>query len=210
MTPTPATPAPPASNVFADWLRAARDGSPADLGRALDACRGYLLLIAEEELGSTLRPKAGASDLVQESLLDAQKGFDRFRGGTRDEFFAWVGQILRRNLADLARRFREADCRAVGREQPLTATACPDTPPNGLDDSPSAAVTRAEDETRLRSAIARLPDEARLVLAWRQHDRLDWAAIGGRLGKSADAARKAWFRAVERLRAEMGHHHDPG
>jgi hypothetical protein len=51
-------------------------------------------MIAEAELGSTLRPKAGASDLVQESLLDAQKGFGRFEGTTREDFYAWVGQVV--------------------------------------------------------------------------------------------------------------------
>ena len=189
--------------AFSEWLAAARRGSQDDLGLALEACRGYLLMIAEAELGSTLRPKAGASDLVQESLLDAQRGFGKFAGATREDFHAWVGQILRNNLTDLARRYRSAGRRAIARERPLAAGPSTDTPPVSAD-SPSAAATRAEDEARLRAAMARLPDEARLVLAWRQHDRLEWAEIGVRLGKSAEAARKVWFRAVERLRAEMG------
>jgi RNA polymerase sigma-70 factor (ECF subfamily) len=136
-------------------------------------------------------------------LLDAQKGFGRFEGTTREDFYAWVGQILRHNLADLARRYRNAGRRAVARERSLAAGPPADTPAVSAD-SPSAAVTRAEDEARLRAAMARLPDEARLVLAWRQHDRLGWAEVGARLGKSAEAARKVWFRAVERLRTEMG------
>lgn len=201
-------PDPPTPDAFRSWLHAARGGSQTDLGRALEACRGYLLMIAESELGSTLRPKAGASDLVQESLLDAQRGFGRFAGATRDDFYAWVGQILRNNLADLARRYRGAGCRAVTRERPLAAAPSADTPLVAAD-SPSDVLTRAEDEDRLRAAIARLPDEARLVLAWRQHDRLGWAEIGARLGKSPEAARKVWFRAVERLRAEMGDDYAP-
>lgn len=196
------------ADTFPDWLRAARSGSQPDLGRALEACRGYLFMIAEAELGSTLRPKAGASDLVQESLLDAQKAFDQFAGSTRADFIAWVGQILRHNLADLARRYRDAECRAVTREQSLADDPPPGAPTGGTA-SPSAIVTRAEDEGRLRAAIARLPDESRLVLAWRQQDRLGWAEIGTRLGKSAEAARKVWFRAVERLREEMGGPHVP-
>jgi RNA polymerase sigma-70 factor, ECF subfamily len=187
------TPADP----FADWLAAARTGSTSDLGRALEACRAYLLLIAESELGSTLRPKAGASDIVQESMIDAQTGFAGFQGRTRNEFIAWVTGILRHNLTDLARRYRGRG-RAVGRECGLPAVDPPAAGPTA-----SAIYTADEEQLRLRRAIAGLPDEARLVLAWRQHDRLDWATIGDRLGKSADAARKVWFRAVEQLRTSL-------
>lgn len=211
MMPPPGPSEMPSPGTFRDWLKAARGGAQPELGRILESCRAYLQLIAENELGSTLRPKAGASDLVQESLLDAQRGFERFQGSTREEFLAWVAQILRNNLTDLARRYRTADRRAIGREQPLLGEPYAETLTNGQD-APSAQAVRAEDEQRLRAAIARLPDEARLVLAWRQHDRLDWAAIGVRLGKSAEAARKVWFRAIERLRAELGENdrHDAG
>jgi hypothetical protein len=43
-------------------LAAARAGSREALGQALQACRGYLLLLAERELDADLRAKGGASD----------------------------------------------------------------------------------------------------------------------------------------------------
>ncbi len=45
----------------AHWLPAARSGSAEALGNALEACRGYLLMIAQRELDSHLQPKGGAS-----------------------------------------------------------------------------------------------------------------------------------------------------
>jgi RNA polymerase sigma-70 factor (ECF subfamily) len=204
--PSPTVQAPP-PHGFAAWLDAARQGSDDDLGRVLEAYRGYLLGVAEGELGSTLRPKAGASDVVQDSLLEARTGFDRFRGTTPEEFFAWVLMILRRNLADLARRYRTAGCRAVGREEPL-ARSLPGTIPARTVPPPDRAAA-AEDADRLRAAIARLPADVRAVLTWRHEDRLGWEEIGARLGKTADAVRKVWFRAVERLRHELGTADDP-
>ena len=53
-------------------LAAARTGSSEALGQALQACRGYLLLLAERELDPDLRAKGGASDVVQETFLEAQ------------------------------------------------------------------------------------------------------------------------------------------
>lgn len=193
---------------FAQWLASARAGSQLDLGKALDACRTYLLLIAEAELGSTLRPKAGASDLVQESLLDAQQGFQHFQGATSEEFYLWISSILRNNLLDLARRYRSTGRRAIDREQSM-----PSQEHGNLSlssgPSPSTMVTKAEDSARLHSAIAQLPNDARRVLTLRQSERLSWQEIGDRLGKSAEAVRKIWFRAIERLRVELSDPHAP-
>ena len=101
------------------WLPEARAGSPEALGRLLEACRRYLLLVAERELDPALRPKGGASDLVQETFLEAQRDFAGFRGRSQPELRAWLRQILRNNLANFHRRFRDADKRRLDREVSL-------------------------------------------------------------------------------------------
>ena len=58
----------------------ARAGSREALGLALDQCRRYLQEIARQALGPDLRVKGGASDLVQETFLEAQQIFERFKG----------------------------------------------------------------------------------------------------------------------------------
>src|SRR5260370_40490207 len=70
------------------WLRAARAGSADALGRALEACRGYLLQIARRELGPDLQAKCGASDLVQQTFLEANRDFSYFHGATENEWRA--------------------------------------------------------------------------------------------------------------------------
>src|SRR5262249_21935157 len=105
----------------AQWLAGARGGSPEALGRVLEACRGYLLLVAERELAPDLRAKGGASDLVQETFLEAQRDFADFRGDTEAEFRAWLRRLLLHNVANFARHFRDTAQRQAARERPLPA-----------------------------------------------------------------------------------------
>ncbi|MGL4420524.1 MAG: RNA polymerase sigma factor [Gemmataceae bacterium] len=192
----------PESDPFPDWLAGARGGCSDHLGRAMEACRQYLMLIARDEMKSVLRPKAGASDLVQNCFVDATSSFENFAGSTRDEFIAWMTTILRNNLVDFARAYN-TKARSIEHEQPLAEfnPAC-DTP------TASAIVASQEEERRLRKALTTLPDEYRLIIAWRQHDRLEWNVIAERLNKTADAARLVWYRAIEQLRLQLRPPHD--
>src|SRR5258708_21186979 len=98
------------------WLPAARSGSADALGKALEACRGYLLMIAQGELDPHLQPKGGASDLVQETLVDAVRDFARFRGTREEELRAWLRQLLLNNLVDFTRQYHETATREIARE----------------------------------------------------------------------------------------------
>src|SRR6516162_3607856 len=97
-------------------LAAARAGSAEALGKALETCRRYLLLVAERRLDPKLRAKGGASDLVQETFLEAQRDFDAFRGTSEAELLAWLSRLLLNNVGNFARRYRGTDKRDVGRE----------------------------------------------------------------------------------------------
>src|SRR5690349_15212079 len=98
-----------------DWLVQARTGSVDSLGRALEACRGYLLLIAQQELEPELQAKGGASDLVQETFLKAHRHFGRFHGDSEAELLAWLRRLLLNNLIDFRRQLRTAK-RQAGKE----------------------------------------------------------------------------------------------
>src|SRR5271166_2506287 len=97
----------------ASQLAAARSGSRQALGALLEACRGYLLLVARQELDPPLLAKGGASDLVQQTFLEAHRDFARFHGKSEEELLAWLRQLLLHNLADFTRRYREVAKRAV-------------------------------------------------------------------------------------------------
>jgi RNA polymerase sigma-70 factor (ECF subfamily) len=194
------------SEDLASWLAAARGGSPEALGRALETCRDYLLLIAGRELDPDLRAKGGASDLVQETFLEAQRDFERFRGGSARELRAWLRRLLLNNVLNFTQHYRGRAKREIGREVALDASdstsprrdVAADTP------SPSGQAMANEQAQALQKALERLPETYRQVLAWRHQEDLSFEEIGRRLERTANAARLLWLRAVERLQEELG------
>src|SRR5436309_13462494 len=100
---------------MANRLVEARAGSDEALGQVLEACRGYLLLIAQQELDPELRAKGGASDLVQETFVKAHRHFAHFQGDSDVELRAWLRRLLLNNLADFRALYREAGKRQVAR-----------------------------------------------------------------------------------------------
>jgi RNA polymerase sigma-70 factor, ECF subfamily len=188
-----------------EQLPAARNGSPDALAWLLENCRPYLLLIANEELDTDLRPKLGASDLVQQSIIEAQRDFAGFRGVTRGELLAWLRRILHHNLADARRHYREAGRRRLDREQLLDASAGAALREGLVSEvtPPLEEVICREQAAALEGALGRLSPEYRQVLALRYEEGRSFAEIGAALARSEEAAKKLWRRAVRRLREEM-------
>jgi RNA polymerase sigma-70 factor (ECF subfamily) len=166
--------------------------------------RPYLLLIAEQELDSALRPKMGASDLVQQTLWKAWRGRAEFRGADEAALRAWLRQILLNSLADEVQRY-SVEKRQLSRElridddsrfpggRPIAAQT-----PTGSD-----VMIAQEEQAAVCAALVRLPDVYRDVIEWRNRDRLSFEEIGKKLDRSADASRLLWYRALNRLELEM-------
>ena len=91
---------------------------PAD-GLPLGRFRSYLRLLARLHLDPRLRGKVDPSDLVQQTLLQAYRARDSFRGHTQAELAGWLRRILARNLAHAVRDLTRGK-RDVARERPET------------------------------------------------------------------------------------------
>src|SRR5260370_32471559 len=74
------------------------------LGELLELYRNYLKLLARAQVDLHLRSRADASDLVQETFLDACRDFHQFRGSTEAELMAWLKKILIYNVAKFIQR----------------------------------------------------------------------------------------------------------
>ena len=190
---------------IAVWIAQAQTGRPFALGQALEAYRLYLLGIAQRELDSALQAKGGASDLVQETFLEAQRDFAQFQGASEAEWRAWLRRLLLNNLANFSRGYRGTDKRDVGREVPLEAGS-PSTVETGLTaptPSPSGEAVANEQAEAVQAALARLSEEYRQVLVWRYQEGRSFEEIGQRLQRTANAARKLFVRALERFEQEL-------
>ena len=187
-------------------LSSARAGSPEAVGETLEACRAYLLAIAGQELDPALKVKGGASDLVQQTFLEAQRDFHRFDGATKRELLAWLRQVLLNNVANFARAYRETEKRNIGREVELDAgrsSADWRGALIGASLTPSRHATEDEQTAALEEAMQRLPEDYRQVIEYRYREERSFEQIGQLMDRSADATRKLWSRAVERLKQEL-------
>jgi RNA polymerase sigma-70 factor, ECF subfamily len=185
----------------------ARAGCNDALGRLLDGCRGYLLRIARDELASRFQAKGGASDIVQETFLEAKRDFPRFTGDSEPELLAWLRRRLHYRVAKFIRSHRETAKRASGREVPLdvggSSTAMGAVP--AADQlSPSDLFLAGERDHLLEQAMERLPEDYRRVIQLRYREGLLFEEIAKALKRTPNSARKLWARAIERLKRDLG------
>lgn len=191
---------------FAEVLSAARrsDHALADL---LEEFRNSLRRLAEDGLDSDVRPKVGASDLVQQTLLEATKGFSAFRGESREQLQAWMRRILVRNLLNEVRKWRSTKMRSIDREVTLDVPGA--VPLASPDETPSCLVAAREQEMLLREALGRLTPDQQEVIRLRHFEQLGFEEIARRLNRRYSAARMLWYRAFEKLIQAMGEGHEP-
>jgi RNA polymerase sigma-70 factor (ECF subfamily) len=179
----------------------ARAGDAASRDQLFQRCRNYVAVLARAQMESWMGGKVDASDLVQQTLLEAHRGFDNFTGQAEGEWLAWLKQILAHNAQDEIRRFRAAK-RAAGRE-----LALPGAGESGLGLSqfsdglatPSQALMAHERELALADAMLQLSEDHQTVLHLRSLQRLAFDEVARRMGRTRPAAQMLWMRAVQRL-----------
>ena len=106
-----------------DLLDAARGGSVEDFGTLIAGLRDYLLLVANRELTPNVRAKISASDVVQETFIQAQRKIAAFEGGTTGELLACLRGILLTKIQVAEQRYIGVQARDVRREVELDARA---------------------------------------------------------------------------------------
>lgn len=179
------------------------DGSPL----ALERFREYLHLLARVHLGQQLQGKLDASDVVQQTLLEAHRKREQFRGHTTAEMAAWLRQMLAFSLADTLRAASRAK-RDVTRERSLEtaleqSSARLDAWLAAEQSSPSQQAQRHEQMLHLAEALATLPEVQREALVLRHCQGLALAEISERLGRSPAAVAGLLKRGLAQLREQL-------
>lgn len=191
-------------NSIVELLREARQ-DPRGLDDLFGHCRNYLLLMARAQIAGRLRTKVDASDLVQQTLLEAYRDFGRFQGTTAAEWLAWLRRILTHNALNVARHYHGTQQRDDRRE--IGGLGIEDSVgpalPADRGESPSAAALRKEREVQLADAIAGLPADYQEVIVLRNLQHLPFADIAERMGRSRPAVQMLWMRALEKLQEAL-------
>ena len=186
----------------------AKAGVGESVGMLLKLYCQHLQILAQTQLDGRLRTRVSPSDVVQETLLEAHRGFPQFRGQTEAEFLAWLRRILANNLARafechvLAEKrdvYREVSIRDIGTSLERSAARIQDLfVDQGA--SPSSQADQRERLLAVSAALAKLPDDYRDVIVLRHLEGLSFNTISERLQRSASACRMLWLRAIQQLR----------
>jgi RNA polymerase sigma-70 factor (ECF subfamily) len=160
----------------------------------LERYHSYLLLLARLHLGD----RDGASDVVQQTLLEALQQRDQFHGTQDGERAAWLRRALTNNLIDTDRA-RHRQKRDVSREIDVSAARLGDLLAADVP-SPSQEAARGEDAVALAAALELLPEAQRQALVWQHWHGLTLAQIGARLDRTPVAVAGLLKRGLKRLR----------
>lgn len=187
------------------WIAEAREGVEEALGHLFGHYRDYLLLVANRQIRSGIRPKAAASDVVQDTFMDAQLAFAGFRGGTELEIRRWLHRILLNNIRETRRQFTVVSKRDIDREQSLAAGhASLGAQLASLDESPASVVASNEQFAALQEVLESLTHDQRTVVVMRSFEQRPYAEIAAQMNRSPNAVRMLWARTIERIRNELG------
>ena len=156
-----------------------------------------------------MQGKVDASDVVQETFLEAHRDFAQFRGGSETAFIGWLRGILVSNLANVVRRYRGTQARDVRLEQQLVVEL--DRSSQQIDrglaapqSSPSQHAARREQAVLLANALDRLPEQYREVIILRHLEGLKFPEVARRMGRTEGSVQKLWARALTELRRSLG------
>lgn len=192
-----------------DLIEQARGGDPEILGRLLASYQNYLRLLAKIEIGRRLQGKVDASDVVQETFLEAHRHFPSFQGHATGQFTKWLRTILASTLANTVRRYLGTQARDLRLEQELAADLDQSTCALGQmlvdpHSSPSQQAMRGEQTLMVAEAMGRLPEDYQAVLVLRHLEGLTFPQVAERMNRSVDSVEKLWLRGLTRLKREFG------
>src|SRR5262245_43290881 len=185
-----------------ELLERARAGDEAARNRLFVVCRNYVSIAARAEVASWLKSKVDASDLVQQTLLEARRGLANFRGTTEGEWLAWLKRILSHNAADFVRRYHGVEKRCAAREVSLAGTDDSQMHAPQLSDggpTPSQLIMQKEMQLQVADAVARLPEDYQEVVILRNLQQLPFDEVAERMGRSRPAVQMLWMRAIRKL-----------
>ena len=183
-----------------------RNRDAAALAAFLEERRPALLAFVDRRLGSALRGKLEAQDVLQELAVKALRELPNADLSTRDPF-SWLCHLAEQCIVDDHRHFA-AGKRDSGREVPGNVRIG-----DGSQDlvallaasltSPSMAVVRNERQRRLMQVVAGLPEEHQQALRLRYGEGLPTKDVASKLGKSDVATRVLLSRLVQQLQEQL-------
>ena len=186
-----------------ELVRLVRDGDETAARALFERHLPALRAKARARLPASLRGKVAESDVIQDAYLAAFLGLEGFEDRGDGSFGAWVRRILESKVDDELRRHLVSRKRDARREVRLATQAAAIEPARGQP-SPSAELKDEEEAARLRAVVDSLSEDYATVIRLVHHEGLTLVEAGARMGRTPDAARMLYSRALERLADRLG------
>jgi RNA polymerase sigma-70 factor (ECF subfamily) len=188
-------------------LEQARQGDREALGRLLEAQRAALHRLAERQLVGRIAVRVDASDIIQQTFLEAHRSIRQFAGADARELAAWLQRILDHKVAGAIRDHTLLQKRNLRRDRSM------DDSHGGLGSlkkkldaglsSPSQRAIRGEEAQRLAQALTVLPDDQREAVRLRHLEGWALTDIARHLGRSPAATAGLIKRGMQVLRRQL-------
>ncbi len=179
-----------------------QDGDDAAFHALFDRYVETLRRYADRWMPAGLRRRLSAADVVQEAHLVAFERCVDFEHRGAGSFRNWLLRIVELKVKQAVRSHAGAALRSMGRE--VTRGARLDTRDFvGRQASPSQAAIGSEMEDLARQAMETLPEHYREVLQLTRNEQLNLREIGVRIGRSHEATKKLYARAMSRFANEF-------
>jgi len=199
-------------------LHKANGGDAAAVEELFSRHRRRLHRMVQLRISPVLKGRVDASDVLQESFLEAWRRLDDYLKDPRMPFFLWLRFLTRQQIFAVHNRHAGVKARDPRREVALYDGVLPEASSEALASqllgqltSPSEAIVHAELQLQLQEGLDALHPEDREILALRHFEQLTSAEAAKELGITEAAAAKRYLRALMRLKKLLtGLGVDPG
>ena len=180
-------------------LRQARAGARDALDALYERMATRLHGFIRTRLGRTLRARVESRDILQATLMKSFEHLHQFERADSGSLMAWLARIAENEIRDQveyhSRHRRDARCEVSLEASRLQVPAATSSVLNQL--------ILDERARRLKAALDAIAPRYRDVIMLRSFEELTFREIGARLGKSEDACRMLFARAMTALTLEL-------
>jgi RNA polymerase sigma-70 factor, ECF subfamily len=177
----------------AQWIKAARQGDAQAFRRLVEQHARPLHRVCQRVLGDA----AAAEDALQDALLNAWRGLERFDG--RSAFGSWLHRIaVNAALVQLRQRRPEVSLDVADDDDDAHAPLLPDSHEDPFEHASGQQFGR-----RLAVALDALSAAERSAFVLRHFEHYPLEEIAAVLGCNVNACKQSVFRAVRKLRLAL-------
>jgi RNA polymerase sigma-70 factor, ECF subfamily len=193
-----------------ELLAQAAAGNQAALTELFSRYGKRLKQMVRLRLNRGLQGRVDASDILQDTYLEAAKRLPEYLANQPLPFFLWLRHITGEKLIDAHRRHLGAKMRDAGQEVSLHRGPMPAASTGSLAarllgrlTSPSQAAIKAETRLRVQTVLNSMDPIDREILALRHFEHLTNAEVAATLEVNESTASSRYVRALKRLKDEL-------